>query len=97
MQPIAEPTSNPAMAVGSVVIASAMWAATGGCNFQGCPYGSHCNAKTGFCDVTKCAEGCPNDTVCNEGLGLCQAPPPAQGPNDFLPDDINKVNTVPGQ
>ncbi len=95
MQP-AGATSNAGLAVGTVAIASAMWAATGGCNFQGCPYGSHCNAKTGFCDVTKCAQGCPSDTVCNEGLGLCQAPPPAQPPNDFLPED-NKLNTMPGQ
>lgn len=96
VQPM-EPSTSPGLAVGSVVIASAMWAAAGGCNLQGCPYGSHCNGKTGFCDVTKCAQGCPSDTVCNEGLGLCQAPPPAEGPSDFLPDDINKLNTVPGQ
>lgn len=71
----------------TAVAAGVLWAVGGGCKLQGCPYGSYCNQKTGFCDVRKCSEGCPDFTVCNEGLGRCQAPPPANPPTDFLPED----------
>lgn len=71
----------------TAVAAGVLWAVGGGCKLQGCPYGSYCNQKTGFCDVRKCSEGCPALTVCNEGLGRCQAPPPANPPTDFLPED----------
>lgn len=71
----------------TAVAAGVLWAVGGGCKLQGCPYGSYCNQKTGFCDVRKCSEGCPDFTVCNEGLGRCQAPPPPNPPTDFLPED----------
>jgi hypothetical protein len=71
----------------TAIAAGAVWAVGGGCRFQGCPYGSYCNQKTGFCDVRRCDQGCPVDTVCNEGLGRCQASPPPAVPNDFLPQD----------
>ena len=71
----------------TAIAAGVLWAVGGGCKLQGCPYGSYCNQKTGFCDVRKCSEGCPAFTVCNEGLGRCQAPPPANPPTDFLPED----------
>src|SRR5690349_13123256 len=57
----------------TAVAAGVLWAVGGGCKLQGCPYGSYCNQKTGFCDVRKCSEGCPDFTICNEGLGRCQA------------------------
>lgn len=71
----------------TAIAAGAVWAAGGGCRLQGCPYGSYCNQKTGFCDVRRCDEGCPDGTICNEGLGRCQASPPPSVPNDFLPQD----------
>lgn len=90
--------SQGATAAGAVVTAIAagtLWAAGGGCRLQGCPYGSYCNQKSGYCDVRSCEQGCPEGTVCNEGLGRCQAPPPPHTPNDFLPQD-NKANLPPG-
>jgi hypothetical protein len=47
----------------TAIAAGAMWAAGGGCRLQGCPYGSYCNQKTGFCDVRRCNEGCPDGTI----------------------------------
>jgi hypothetical protein len=76
----------------TAIAAGAVWAAGGGCKLQGCPYGSYCNQKTGFCDVRKCSEGCPDDTICNEGLGRCQAVPPPKVPNDFLPQDDKRLS-----
>lgn len=75
--------------------AGAIWAVGGGCRMQGCPYGTYCNDRTGYCEVRKCEQGCPDGTVCNEGLGRCQAAPPAQTPNDFLPQD-NRITHPPG-
>jgi hypothetical protein len=90
-------TGNAGGAVVTAAAATALWAAGGGCKLQGCPYGSYCNEKTGFCDVRKCsdASGCPNGTVCNEGLDRCQAAPPPNTPNDFLPQD-NVLTAPPG-
>jgi hypothetical protein len=82
-------------AVVTAVAAGTLWLAGGGCRLQGCPYGSYCNQKTGYCDVRKCELGCPDGTVCNEGLGRCQAPPPPSTPNDFLPQD-NAIKRPPG-
>jgi hypothetical protein len=82
-------------AVGSAAAAGVLWAAGGGCRLQGCPYGSYCDAKSGFCEVKKCSEGCPDGTVCNEGLDRCQGPSPPSTPNDRLPQD-NKINNPPG-
>jgi hypothetical protein len=81
--------SQEANIVGAAVtaaVATTAWVVAG-CKLQGCPYGSYCNGKTGYCDAKKCSEGCPENTVCNEGLDRCQVapPPPAQG--DFLPQD----------
>ncbi len=90
-------TGNAGGAVTTAAAAAALWAAGGGCKLQGCPYGSYCNEKTGFCDVRKCSDvgGCPDGTVCNEGLDRCQAAPPPNTPNDFLPQD--SVTHPPGQ
>lgn len=90
-------TGNAGGAVATAAAAAAIWAAGGGCKLQGCPYGSYCNHKTGFCDVRKCSDvgGCPDGTVCNEGLDRCQAAPPPNTPNDFLPQD--SVTHPPGQ
>jgi hypothetical protein len=74
-------------AVVTAIAAGAVWAVGGGCRLQGCPYGSYCNPKSGFCDVRRCEQGCPDGTVCNEGLGRCQASAPPAVPNDFLPQD----------
>jgi hypothetical protein len=74
-------------AAATAIAAGAVWAMGGGCRFQGCPYGSYCNQKSGFCDVRRCDQGCPEGTICNEGLGRCQASPPPAVPNDFLPQD----------
>jgi hypothetical protein len=71
----------------TAIAAGAIWAVGGGCRLQGCPYGSYCNQKSGFCDVRRCDQGCPEGTVCNEGLGRCQASTPLATPNDFLPQD----------
>jgi hypothetical protein len=82
--------SNEADYAGAAVTATAaaaMWVAGGGCKLQGCPYGSYCNEKSGYCDVKKCSEGCPVGTVCNEGLDRCQVAPPPQVPSDQLPQD----------
>jgi hypothetical protein len=68
---------------------------TTGCKFQGCPYGSYCNTKSGFCEARTCGEGCPGNTICNEGLDRCQAPPPPRTPNDFLPQDNRLDNFSP--
>jgi hypothetical protein len=78
-------------AVATAAAAAVIWATAGGCKLQGCPYGSVCNKKSGFCDVIKCEDGCPDGTICNEGLHRCQAPPPPKTPNDFLPQD-SKLN-----
>lgn len=78
---------NAGGAIATAIAAGALWAVGGGCRLQGCPYGSYCDQKTGYCAVRKCSEGCPPGTVCNEGLGRCQAAPPAQAPSDFLPQD----------
>jgi hypothetical protein len=88
-------SANPGLAVGTAVAAGVVWAAGGGCRLQGCPYGSYCDEKSGFCEVRKCSEGCPTMTVCNEGLDRCQAPAPATGPSDRLPQD-DKINYPPG-
>ncbi len=96
--PNAAPMSQGAAVTGAVVTAIAagtLWIAGGGCRLQGCPYGSYCNDKTGYCDVRKCELGCPDGTVCNEGLGRCQAAPPPATPNDFLPQD-DKIRNPPG-
>lgn len=93
-----EPAGNVGSAAGAGITAAAagvLWAAGGGCRLQGCPYGTYCNEKTGFCEVRKCAQGCPDGTVCNEGLDRCQAAPPARAPSDFLPQD-NKIQNPPG-
>lgn len=85
-------------AAGAAVTAGAaavIWAVGGGCRLQGCPYGSFCNRKSGFCEVRTCAQGCPEGTVCNEGLDRCQAPSPPQTPNDFLPQD-DAIQNPPG-
>jgi hypothetical protein len=81
-------------AVITAIAAGTLWIVAGGCRLQasmahgqGCPYGSYCNQKTGYCDVRKCQDGCPDGTICNEGLGRCQAPPPPKVPTDFLPQD----------
>lgn len=74
-------------AVATALAAGAVWAIGGGCRLQGCPYGSYCNQKTGYCDVRRCEQGCPEGTICNEGLNRCQVAPPPQLPNDFLPQD----------
>ena len=75
--------------------AGVVWAVGGGCRLQGCPYGTYCDEKSGFCEVKKCSQGCPEGTICNEGLDRCQAAPPAQAPTDFLPQD-NRLNAPPG-
>ena len=67
--------------------AATLWAVGGGCKLQGCPYGSYCDKKSGFCDTRTCGEGCQSNTSCNEGLDRCQDPAPASPPNDFLPSD----------
>lgn len=85
--PAGSQTANASGALVTAIAAGAVWAAGGGCRMQGCPYGSYCNRKSGFCEVRKCSQGCPEDTICNEGLGRCQAPPPPNPPNDFLPED----------
>ncbi len=85
-------TGSGAAGIGAGV-AAAIWAVGGGCKLQGCPYGSWCNKKTGFCITTKCSAGCPEGTVCNEGLNRCQNPPPAAPPSDFLPDDQHPIGT----
>jgi hypothetical protein len=85
--PAGSQTLNVAGGVTTAIAAGVLWAAGGGCRLQGCPYGSYCNHKSGFCEVRKCSQGCPDGTICNEGLGRCQAPPPAAPPNDFLPED----------
>ena len=74
-------------AIATAVAAGVLWAAAGGCNLQGCPYGSFCEEKSGFCRVRKCSQGCPAMTTCNEGLDLCQAPPSAQAASGFLPQN----------
>ncbi len=89
------PGGNAGGAALTAVAAGAVWAAGGGCRLQGCPYGTYCDQKSGLCEVKKCSEGCPEATVCNEGLDRCQAAPPAQAPNDFLPQD-NRITTPPG-
>lgn len=82
-------------AASTAAIAGAAWIAGGGCKLQGCPYGSYCNEKSGYCEVRTCSEGCPEGTVCNEGLDRCQVAPPAQAPSDRLPmdDKRNPPNT----
>lgn len=78
-------------------VAAVVFAVGGGCKLQGCPYGSYCNADSGFCDVRKCTDpsGCPPGTICNEGMNRCQAPGPPSTPNDFLPQD--SAAAPPGQ
>lgn len=71
----------------TAAVAGVAWVAGGGCRFQGCPYGSFCDNKTGYCVAQTCAAGCPDGTVCNEGLDRCQAAPPAETPRDTLPQD----------
>lgn len=88
------PSGAASAAVTTAAVAAVAQASTG-CRFQGCPYGSYCNTKTGFCEARKCGEGCPGNTVCNEGLNLCQAPPPPKTPNDFLPQDNRLENFSP--
>lgn len=83
-------------AVINAAAAATLWVAAGGCKLQGCPYGSYCNEKTGYCDTRKCSEGCPPMTVCNEGLDRCQQPPIAKTPTDRLPQD-DKIANPPGQ
>lgn len=85
---------NTGGAIITAVAAGTLWAAAGGCKLQGCPYGTYCDKKSGFCEVHKCSEGCPEGTVCNEGLDRCQAPGPGNMPNDRLPQD-DKVRNPP--
>jgi hypothetical protein len=85
--PVGSQTANIAGGASTAIAAGILWAAGGGCRLQGCPYGSYCNQKSGFCEVRKCSQGCPDGTICNEGLGRCQAPAPASPPTDFLPED----------
>jgi hypothetical protein len=81
-------------AVVTAVAAGVLWASAGGCKLQGCPYGTYCDKKSGFCEVHKCSEGCPDGTVCNEGLDRCQAPGPGAVPSDRLPQD-DKIRNPP--
>jgi len=89
------PTSaNPGAAVGTAAAAAVVFAVAGGCRLQGCPYGSFCNASTGFCVAQTCAAGCPTGKVCNEGLNRCQDAPRPKTPTDALPQD-NKATYLP--
>jgi hypothetical protein len=85
--PAGSQSVNATGALVTAIAAGALWAVGGGCRLQGCPYGSYCNQKNGFCEVRKCSEGCPDDTICNEGLDRCQVAPPPNPPTDFLPED----------
>ncbi|MET0344351.1 MAG: hypothetical protein ABW252_25285 [Polyangiales bacterium] len=82
-------------AIATAAVAGILWAGGGGCRLQGCPYGTYCDQKSGFCEVKKCSEGCPSGTVCNEGLDRCQMPGPPNTPNDRLPQD-DKIRNPPG-
>jgi len=96
--PPAGPVMPGGTAGGAAITAAAagvLWAVGGGCRLQGCPYGTYCDEKTGFCQTKKCSEGCPNGTVCNEGLDRCQVAPPPQTASDLLPQD-NKIANPPG-
>lgn len=86
--------SGPGGAAINAMAAGVLWATAGGCKLQGCPYGSYCDHKSGFCEVHKCADGCPDGTVCNEGLDRCQAPGPPNVPSDRLPQD-DKIRNPP--
>ncbi len=89
------PSGAASAAVTTAAVAAVAQVATG-CKFQGCPYGSYCNTKTGFCEARKCGEGLPWQYDLQRGPQPLPRPlPRPRPPNDFLPQDNRLENFSP--